>query len=211
MKVANPKRIRLGMTYGCLLIVLLFLQARCTEAQDALPRFEAGPEITQIYVPKSIVGSVTYQPSLGGIFCIGIKRNLAFDSAIAFTPKAPNESSSFAGGRMIQAFLGARVGFARGRVGIYAKIRPGFASFGGAILKVTPSPTFSFQLGRLTEPSVDVGGIVTIAVSRRLAVRYEAGDTVIFYGSRALIAGAAPIPSRATNNFQFAVGFLFRF
>jgi len=208
---ASPKRIGLSIAHGCLLVVLLFLQARCAVAQDALPRFEAGPQITQLYVPKNIVGSVTYQPSLGGVFCIVINTNLAFDSAISFTPKAPNESTSFAGGRMTQAFLGARMGFVRGRIGIYAKIRPGVVSFGGAIIKVTPSPTFGFQLGRLTEPSLDAGGIVTVAVSRRLAVRYEAGDTVIFYGSRVLIAGAAPIPGRATNNFQFGIAFLFRF
>jgi len=207
----SAKRIGLSTAHGYLLAALLFLQARCAVAQDALPKFEAGPQITQLYVPKNIVGSVTYQPSLGGIFCIAIKRNLAFDSAVSFTPNVPNESTSFAGGRMTQAFLGARMGFVRGRIGIYAKIRPGVVSFGGAILRVTPSPTFGFQLGRLTEPSLDAGGIVTVAVSRRLAVRYEAGDTVIFYGSRVLIAGAAPIPGRATNNFQFGIAFLFRF
>src|SRR5207237_394923 len=54
-------------------------------------------------------------------------------------------------------------------------------SFGNVILQVTPPPAFSFQLGRLTEPALDAGGIVMITISRRFAVRYDVGDTLIFY------------------------------
>lgn len=191
-------------------VAVVCLSSVTTAAQDT-SRFEVGPLLTQMYVPSRTVGSVTYQPAFGGIFSIAITRYVEFDSSISFTPKAPNESTAFAGGRMTQGFLGVRAGFRRGRVGLYAKARPGFASFGSIILKITPPPAFSFQLGRLTPPSLDVGGLVIITISRRLAVRYDLGDTLIFYGGKVLSPGSTPIPSRTTNNLQFAAGFLFRF
>ena len=112
---------------------------------------------------------------------------------------------------MTQAFFGIRVGISKGRLHLYAKVRPGFASFGNVILQVTPPPAFSFQLGRLTEPALDAGGIVMITISRRFAVRYDVGDTLIFYEAKVLFPGQPQVPSRATNNLQFASSFLFRF
>ncbi len=151
-------------------------------AQDIVPRIEVGPQVTQLYVPARTVGSVTYQPAVGAICSVKIKGNLVgFDSSFSFTPKTPNESTAFAGGRLTQAFFGIRVGISKGRLHLYAKVRPGFASFGNVILQVTPPPAFSFQLGRLTEPALDAGGIVMITISRRFAVRYDVGDTLIFY------------------------------
>ena len=181
-------------------------------AQDIVPRIDVGPQVTQLYVPASTVGSVTYQPAVGGICSVKIKGNLVgFDSAFSFTPKPPNESTAFAGGRLTQAFFGIRVGISKGRVHLYAKLRPGFASFGNVILNITPPPAFSFQLGRLTQPALDAGGIVIVTISRRFAVRYDVGDTLIFYEGKVLSQGQPQIPSRTTNNLQFATGFLFRF
>lgn len=200
------------LAQGCgLSLLLTFFPWGRAAAQDSSPKLEVGPQFTQVYVPKDVVGSVTFQPALGGIFSANIAKRLGFDSAYSLTPKAPNQSSSFAGGRLTQAFFGARAGISWGRVTYYAKLRPGVVSFGSAILKVTPPPNFLFQFGRLTEPSLDVGGIVMVGISRRFAARYEAGDTLIFYRSRVLTPGAPSIPGRTTNNFQFAIGFLFRF
>src|SRR5882672_4754932 len=76
-------------------------------AQERSTRLDLGVQVTQMYVPKNVVGSVTYQPALGGICSVILTRIFAFDSTINFTPKAPLESTSFAGGRMTQAFFGA--------------------------------------------------------------------------------------------------------
>src|SRR5437016_9736365 len=98
-------------------------------AQDIAPRIEVGPQVTQLYVPARTVGSVTYQPAVGAICSVKIKGNLVgFDSSFSFTPKTPNESTAFAGGRLTQAFFGIRVGISKGRLHLYAKVRPGFAS-----------------------------------------------------------------------------------
>jgi hypothetical protein len=182
-----------------------------TAAQGEFQRFELGPQVTQVYLETDVIGSVSYQPAFGGIFSAAIKRNLAFDSALSLTPKVPDVRTVFAGGRMTQAFFGIRLGFWKGRVGLFAKARLGLASFGSVIRAFTPPPSFSFQFGRLTEPSVDVGGVVIVAISRRLAVRYDVGDTLIFYPGSVFSAGQSSTPSQTTNNFQFASSFLFRF
>lgn len=207
---SNPKAYIALRWVIFLLAAITFTSAGA--AQDVAPRIEVGPQITQLYVPASTVGSVTYQPAFGATCSVRIRGNLVgLDSAFSFTPKPPNESTTFAGGRLTQAFFGFRVGISKGRVHLYAKLRPGFVSFGSVILRITPPPGFSFEFGRLTEPALDAGGIVQVTISRRLAVRYEVGDTLVFYEGKVLSTGQPQTPSRTTNNLQFAAGFLFRF
>jgi hypothetical protein len=207
---SNPNRYIALRWVPFLLGAITFTSAAA--GQDVAPRIDVGPQVTQLYVPASTVGSVTYQPAVGVTCSVKIKGNfVGFDSALSFTPKPPNESTTFAGGRLTQAFFGIRVGISKGRVHLYAKFRPGFASFGSVILNITPPPAFRFQFGRLTEPALDAGGIVIVTISRRFAVRYDMGDTLIFYEGKVLSPGQPQTPSRTTNNLQFATSFLFRF
>ena len=90
------------------------------------------------------------------------------------------------------------------------RVRPGFASFGNVIQEVNLQ-TSQFRFGRLTEPALDYGGIVQVYLSKRFALRYEAGDTLIDYRSRNLFTGFPPVPGKTTHNFEFGIGFIFRF
>lgn len=107
--------------------------------------------------------------------------------------------------------MGVRAGLSKGRIAIDAKVRPGLASFGQVILTITPPPKLQFFVGRLTEPSLDIGGIVEVGITRRFAVRYEMGDTMIFYGARGLFTNRPPVSSELVNTLQFGTGFVFRF
>lgn len=107
--------------------------------------------------------------------------------------------------------MGVRAGLWKGRIELDAKARPGLASFGSVILRITPPPNLQFFVGRLTEPSLDIGGIVEVRISRRFAVRYEMGDTMIFYGTRKLFTNRPPVSSELANTLQFGTGFAFRF
>ena len=147
---------------------------------DRPPRLEIGPQITQTYLPVNPVGSVQYQLPIGGLGAIRIRSWLAMDSSLGITPTIPIEGTSFAGGRLTEGFLGARLGFRFRRVEIYGKIKPaGVVSFGKAILHVeSNNSALQFETGRLTEPALDLGGIVMLRISKRLAVRYDVGDTL---------------------------------
>ena len=113
-------------------------------------RFELGPEVTQIYPPVNPVGSVQYQPAVGGSAAFNLSKYFGIDSSISITPTVPISATTFAGGRLTQFFAGGRAGIRKGRFRIYGKLRPGLVSFGSAITAVGPAPDFQLFEGRLT-------------------------------------------------------------
>lgn len=180
--------------------------------QPNTPRLELGPQLTQIYLPVQPVGNVQYQLGYGMVFSERLFSRLGADASFSVTPTIPISGTSFAGGRLTEAFFGARVGlfFAR-HFELYGKVRPGFARFGDVILHTTSSPTLQFQTGSLTDSAVDVGGIAMLRVSRRVGIRYEAGDTIIYYGSRIVDPSQRAVPSHLVNTLQLGVAFVVGF
>ncbi len=194
-----------------LVCIVLILCVNLAFAQNQKePKLEFGPQLTQWYLPVVPNGSIHYQPGVGAFVSYNFKRYFGFDAALNFMPSPP-EGSSFAGGRVTQGLFGLRAGIQKGRVGLYGKVRPGFSRFSNVILSVPPPPDDQWVFGPLTKPSLDLGGIITVRVNRRFAVRYELGDTMVFYGDRNPALGAPPGPSYRSHNFQFATGFVMRF
>lgn len=193
------------------LLILAPLGVFALAEQPDTPRLELGPQVTQIYLPVNPVGSVQYQPGFGAVASVKLSRIFGVDSGFSITPTIPLTGTSFAGGRLTQGLIGARVGFAFRHLEIYGKIRPGFASFGDAILHAVSTPNLQFQVGRLTEPALDVGAIVVLRISHRLGVRYEIGDTMIHYQSRTIDASQPPVAGRLVNNLQLGGALVFGF
>jgi len=182
-----------------------------TSAQANTARFEFGPQLTQIYFPVNPLGSVQYQPGFGAFGSLRLCKALKADSSFSITPTVPITGTSYVGGRLTQAFFGVRAGLSKGRIDLDAKVRPGLASFGSVVLRISPLPSPQFFVGRLTEPSLDIGGVLEVRISRRFAVRYEMGDTMIFYGSRKLFTNLPPVSGDLVNTLEFDTGFAFRF
>jgi hypothetical protein len=170
---------------------------------------EVGLLGTQAYLPVRPVGSVQYQPALGAVGAMHLYKGMDFDWAASFTPSKPITSTSFAGGHLTQGYFGIRVGYGRGRTSFYVKARPGVVTFAEAILHVSPSG--ALHLGRLTEPATDVGTVFLVRLSHRFFLRYEAGDSIIYYRSRVLEAGSTQSPSHIVNSLQIGTGVLLRF
>jgi hypothetical protein len=79
-------------------------------------------------------------------------------------------------------------------------------------------PDFGF--GPKTHFATDVGGVFEIYASRRVAARFDIGDTIIRYGERpgAFFFGGPNQPptiftrdAETRHNFQFSAGVSFRF
>lgn len=154
------------------------------QRQDEYP-LEVGPELTQIYLPVHPSAPVQYRPGVGFTMSARLHKAIAADLGFSITPTIPLASTSFAGGRLTHALAGVRGGLPLGRFEVCAKARPGIVSFGSAILHASPTPSgVEFQMGRLTEPAIDLGGVVMVHASRRLAFRYDAGDMLVVYRSR---------------------------
>jgi|SRR5882762_102964 len=130
--------------------LLLCLVTISASAQANTTRVEFGPELTQVYFPVNPVGSVQYQPGFGAFGSLRLYKTVSVDSSFSITPTVPITGTSDVGGRLTQAFLGVRAGLSKGRIDVDAKVRPGLASFGSVILRITPPPNLQFFVGRLT-------------------------------------------------------------
>jgi hypothetical protein len=105
-----------------------------------------------------------------------------------------------------QLLAGAKVGLRRDQVGVFAKVRPGFihipgngefAAFNGS------SAADKFAL--------DTGLVLEYWPRQRMALRFDIGDTMIYFGSPVRNGVGAPRPAGMSHNMQFGMGIMFHF
>jgi hypothetical protein len=105
-----------------------------------------------------------------------------------------------------QIFLGAKLGVTVHKWGVFAKLRPGFANFGGG--------GASGRLSGATFFALDVGGVVEYHVVPHLALRVDVGGVATHFGSATLAAGpGGPIGTRlgTRENLQTTFGIMVGF
>jgi len=202
--------------------------------QESMPRFEAGAHFTSLTFnpPRPLASDVVIldenrpltESGVGGRFTFNLTKWIALESVLNYFPTADGVAAG-ASGRVLQGQFGVKAGARFQRFGIFAKVRPGFVSFNRS-LKLVGTEPFSFggftfvrgifEIGRRTFFANDIGGVLEFYPSRRWAVRFDAGDTIIHYGERSVatffvnpaFVTAAP---ETRHNFQFSSGFSFRF
>jgi hypothetical protein len=181
-------------------------------------RFEVGAQFTSLFVapgkPPGLASlpGLHAEPGVGGRFTFNLTDNVAFEAEGNYYTR--NQLFSTSGGHMFQGQFGVKAGKRFEKWGLFAKARPGFIGFtrvfefGGA--QVRPADFFVTK----HYPSLDVGGVVEIYVSRRVMARFDAGNTIIRYGEVRIPGVAQPfvIQARETrHNFQLSSGVGFRF
>jgi hypothetical protein len=145
----------------------------------------------------------------GGWFTWNFNKYFGWDSAITFFPRKIHIADFQQGGRTFQALSGLRGGIRTGRLGVFGKFRPGIQSY-----SLTVGDSASFQLSRFTDIAFDTGGILEVYVSPRTLLRFEAGNTSIYYRGRDLIGPPGQplhIPGFTNNTIQVSSGIGFRF
>ena len=125
---------------------------------------------------------------------------LALDSEINFFP---TDSTGNLG--ETQLFIGLRAGVHVSRWGVYAKLRPGFASFGGG--------GFPQRLTSATHFALDIGGVIEYDVAPHVGLRWDLSDVLTDFGSATLLEGPgyAGAPLHTQHNFQTTIGAVVRF
>lgn len=203
-------------------------------ANDTTPRFEVGAQFTSLTMnpPRQLAGSPVIfgenrpqtETGLGGRFTFNLNDSIALESVINYFPTADGNAAG-ATGRILQGQFGVKAGKRFKRFGFFGKVRPGFVSFDRSLKLVGTEPfTFSgftftlgvFETGRRTFFANDVGLVLEFYPSRRWALRFDAGDTMIHYGERSirtffLSPAFITAPPEKRHNFQFTSGFSFRF
>ena len=189
------------MKYSLVLLLLSFVAPLCAQAY---PRWEIGPVFSTIFLNKSLN---QFQPQLGGRLTLNVSRFLAVDSEISSSLISLNAASAYDGGYALQGLCGAKATARRKTFALFAKARPGLISYSGAIKSLQNVPPFVLTQ-RIGEFALDVGGGIEFVAGRRLAFRYDLGDTIVHQPA---LTGTFPLPAHNVNNVQFETAVAFRF
>ncbi|MET0646154.1 MAG: outer membrane beta-barrel protein [Pyrinomonadaceae bacterium] len=169
-------------------------------------------EVGVLYTGVNLEGFGETVNGLGGRFGYNFNKNFALDAEFSFFPETHlgNRQS----GQKTQAFVGVRAGARSRYVGLFAKARPGVMFIGEVTSGFNCNGT---SFGRTCRPShnnfaFDAGGVLEFYPSQRAIVRLDAGDTIVrIRNATAGVIGGPAVTSDTTHNFQFSVGFGYRF
>src|SRR5256885_4188999 len=201
---------------------LILCCARVASAQTPIERIELGAQFTSFTLfPAPREGfqppNVT-EPGFGGRFTYNLTKRIAIDSELNFFPN--QNIFQFSGeGRALQGQFGVKLGKRLRKIGIFAKARPGFLSIGdvffyqpGASLDTGFGFTIpNARIARRTHLTADLGAVLEFYPTRRTIVRFDAGDTMVWYGKifepiNFDSAQLTTVPEILKHNFQFTVG-----
>ena len=136
------------------------------------------------------------------------------DTTVNYFYTDPHVGDAQRGGKILQGAFGPKVGIRTHHYGVFAKVRPGFLSYGSVHDNNFPP----FPTNRLTHFAVDLGGVLEYYPSRRTMLRFDLGHTAVFYGFKTVLAPAGPsffgnFVDRGfrDNGMQFTTGFGWRF
>lgn len=198
------------------LLAALLLAPAAARAQTAdAPDVEAHRvEVGAFYTGVNLEGFRETISGLGGRFGYNFHKHVALDAEFSFFPETRLGNNQL--GQKTQAFVGVKAGARTRRVGVFAKARPGVMFIGEVTSGLNCSGA---SFGRTCRPShnnfaFDAGGVLEFYPSSRSIIRLDAGDTIVRIrevrgGAGVLLGGAGT--SDTTHNFQFSVGFGYRF
>ena len=200
-----------------LLASIIFLPGVSARAQepDVPSKVEVGVQFSSLTysAPHFIglpatAGLESAEAGFGGRFTFNFNKHLALEAEGNFFPH-PNLYDPSRNGRLLQGQFGIKAGKRFGKFGVFAKARPGFASF-SEVLTIVGSQTIDlngqpftfpiFDLRRKTYFSMDVGGVLEFYPSRRVLTRIDVGDTMIRYNHQAIPFGAVSCSDTGAKN-----------
>jgi hypothetical protein len=120
------------------------------------------------------------QPNSGGgaFLSWNFSRCLSFDTTAFYSPHKDGFIFPQDGGTTADAFAGFKAGIRRGRMGYFAKVRPGMIQFSRTVWREN-LPALRWE--KTTDYAMDSGGILEVYPSRHTLLRLEAGNTYIHY------------------------------
>jgi hypothetical protein len=169
-------------------------------------------------------GGEKNEPGFGGRLGYNLNRYFALEAEANYFPRDRDAD----GGRKAQVLAGAKVGKRFEKVGLFGKARPGFVRFSQGDYRPGPNvcaarfpPSIAcFESDAKTNFALDLGGVAEFYPSKKTIIRFDAGDTMIFFGDRNVAAPAEfggsftavlPRASETRHNLQISAGFAFRF
>jgi hypothetical protein len=181
-------------------ITLLLIGASNAHAQEKNPKYEFGIH----YSTLNISERSDNDSGAGVRFTYNFNDYLGVDAETTYFPNRREGSA----GNERQGLFGVRAGKRNSRYGVFAKARPGVTSF------YSLGNPGVFALGQ-TRFALDVGGVFEYYPVRNLAVRVDAGDTMVrFKTGDYFVQGSGTrmfVQNKLSHNFQMNLGVAFRF
>lgn len=198
-----------------LIAVITF--ASVAVAQSTKDKIEIGVQSTSLTVFYPDAPSDATKAGIGGRITYNFNRSIAAEAEINFFPQ--NQLILTANGNSIQAQFGVKAGKRFEKFGVFGKVRPGFISADRvfSFIPGSQNPNFpsNLKIERETFFTTDFGGVLELYPSRRMVVRFDAGDTAIRQSALFFpfdIGGPVELvrPAKFSHNFQLTAGVAFR-
>jgi hypothetical protein len=222
-------------------VSFLLINSWLARAQSEPPKIELGGHFSQIRFtdirsiqplgirvvnnPPPVTTADVTNSGFGIRAGYNISRFLTFEAELNYFPAAKKDFEK--GGRKLQGVVGAKAGLRKERFGIFGKFRPGFMRFSALIdcgdLPDDPNTPHDIFVGCGIPPktysTVDLGGVLELYPSRRSLVRFDLGNTRVYYQHRNVVQripdndfnGITVDEGMARNHLQFSIGIGFRF
>jgi Outer membrane protein beta-barrel domain len=164
--------------------VCLSASAHRARAQSEPPKFEVGGQFSLLnFDPNLIDRSRRNEVGGGGRFTFNFHKYVAAEAQFDYFPKSDTErigtiTLTQFGSKAVGVF-GVKAGARKKSFGIFGKARPGFIHFStvpGFLCVASPCP----QPAK-TNFAFDVGGVIEYYPSKRVVLRFDAGDLIIHY------------------------------
>ena len=185
----------------CAVISFFFVCVSSAQAQEKNPKYEFGIH----YAALSVSEKSDTDGGLGLRFTYNFNDYLGVEAEETYFPNLREGSE----GNERQGLFGVRAGKRNSRYGLFAKVRPGFTRF--YALGNTGLSLFEQDRTRFT---VDVGGVFEYYPHRHVAVRVDAGDTMVHFKSGDFFRqdfNRVFVQNRLSHNLQINVGVALRF
>jgi hypothetical protein len=184
-------------------------------------RLEFGPQFTTLIVEReSSLDGVRTEPGIGGFASYNFFPFFDVDAAVNFFPRGTKSSGVHDGGDIFQGLFGIKGGIRRDRVGIFGKVRPGFNSYSQAFTGVSEisagsPPVLKNLFGRSTNFVLDLGGVVELYPTRHTTLRFDLGDTHIYFATKSFVSSNGAVTSvpggQRLHSIELSVGYAWRF
>jgi len=175
-------------------------------AESDPPRVEVGAQYTLLRFSEFD----TTDSGVGGRLTFNLTKSFAVEGEINFFPEKRRHfiEPFYIDSQRYHGVFGVKYGLRKDHIGIFAKLRPGFIRFGEGPF----DPAIQTLVGvpntfKSTDAVLDWGGVFELYPSRHTMLRFDVGDTIIFFGNSTV----SNSPGFTSHNVQLSTGFGFRF
>jgi len=190
---------------SCIALNILFVCVSSAQAQEKNPKYEVGLHYAMLNVSEKS----DHDSGLGARFTYNLNDYLGLEAETSLFPTTREGGEA----NERQGLFGVRVGKRNKHYGVFGKVRPGVTHFNLLVNTLAPPTVFGFAQGH-SRFSVDVGGVFEYYPHRNVAVRVDAGGTMIRFKEGDFFFRHFEkvfVQSKLSHNLQINVGVAFRF